>query len=103
MTKYRAVRTEVDGVVFASKKEAACYWNLKALERSGIITELVLQPKYPLFVNGVKVCTYIADFKFLDKGRVVRIYDVKGVKTPVYRLKFKLFHALNPTLRITEV
>ncbi len=100
--KYNASRTEVDGIWFASKREAAHYQNLKMLERSGIIRNLELQPRFPLIVNGVKVATYVADFRFTDiDGRDV-IHDVKGTRTAMYVLKFKLFHACWPALRIVE-
>ncbi len=103
VSKYRAIRTEIDGIVFASKKEAARYAELKMLERSGYITQLVLQPKFPLLSNGQKIGSYIADFAYITKDSKQVIEDVKGMKTPVYRLKFKLFHACYPQLRITEI
>lgn len=102
MTKYRAVRTEVDGIVFASKKEAHAYQNLRLLERAGYVSNIELQPKYPLVVNGKLVCTYIADFRYTDKDGKVHVEDAKGMKTPTYKLKAKLFHALHPNLRIEE-
>jgi hypothetical protein len=46
-------------------------------------------------MNGTKVFTYKADFSyFTDKERVVE--DVKGFKTPVYKLKKKLVEAYLP-------
>jgi dsDNA-binding SOS-regulon protein len=68
MSKYGAVRTEVDGISFASKKEARRYSELKLLERAGEIADLQLQPRFPLTVNGVRVCTYVADFQYRDIG-----------------------------------
>ena len=103
MSKYHAVRTEVEGITFASRAEAARYSDLRLLERSGIITQLVCQPKFPLIVNGAKICTYIADFSYLDQQAKLRIEDVKGVRTPLFSLKAKLFHALYKELRITEI
>src|SRR3954466_12209619 len=47
-SKYGAIRTEVDGIVFDSKREAARYQELKALERAGEISGLCLQPSYCL-------------------------------------------------------
>ncbi len=102
-SKYRAIRTTVDGVTFASKAEAARYSELKLLERSGYITGLILQPRFPLIVDGKKICSYVADFGYQDKSNRHVIEDVKGVQTPVYKLKSKLFHALFPMLRITEI
>ena len=93
MTKYRAKPTFVDGIRFASKKEAARYGELKLLERVGKVTCLELQPKFEIKINGIKICTYIADFKYCFPGKEVIIEDVKGVKTPIYRLKKKLVKA----------
>ena len=97
--KYGAVRTAVDGITFASRREAARYSELKLLERAGEITSLTLQPKYPIVVNGVKVCTYIADFRYVDLGRGMTVVeDVKGMKTPVYKIKKKLTETLYPVI-----
>ena len=49
MSKYRNVKTEVDGILFASKKEARRYSELKLLERAGEIAHLELQPR-------IKIC-----------------------------------------------
>jgi hypothetical protein len=92
-TKYRAVRTTVDGVEFASKREAAVYRDLRLRVLAGEITDLELQPRFPLTVHGVKVCTYVADFEWQEDGARI-IADVKGVKTALYRLKKKLVRAI---------
>ena len=92
----------MDGIVFHSKREMLRYADLKLLVRCGTILDLELQPAFPLIINGVKVCTYIADFRYKDlSGRTV-IEDVKGWKTESYVFKSNLFHALNPDLRILE-
>lgn len=101
--KFGNIRVEIDGYNFASKAEGNHYVHLKTLMRAGIITELECQPKFPLIVNGIKVCTYVADFKFRDHDGQIQIHDVKGMRTPVFSLKAKLFHALNPRMRITEI
>ena len=93
MNKYHAQKTEVDGIWFASKKEANRYIELRLLERAGEISDLKLQPRFPIVMNGIKVCTYIADFQYIDKGKVVT-EDVKGVKTPTYKIKKKLVKAV---------
>ena len=93
-SKYNAIKTEVDGFVFASRREANRYSELKLMEYAGEIKNLELQPKYPCLVNGVLVCTYIADFRYrLQSGREV-VEDAKGAKTDVYRIKNKLVRAL---------
>jgi hypothetical protein len=104
VSKYGAVRTVVDGLTFASKKEARRYSELRLLERAGEIGALTLQPRYPLKVNGKLVCTYVADFEYYpadpQKSKVVE--DAKGVRTPAYVIKAKLFEALYG-FKISEV
>ena len=95
-SKYHATRTEVDGYVFASKAEARRYSELKLLEAAGEIDGLVLQPVFPIVVNDVKICKYIADFSYYS-GQERFIEDVKSAATkkiPVYRLKKKLVEAI---------
>jgi hypothetical protein len=87
------VKTIVDGITFASKKEAKRYTELKLLERAGEISRLELQPRYDITINGVKICTYVADFRYFSKAKLV-VEDCKGYLTPVYRIKRKLVMAL---------
>jgi hypothetical protein len=91
--KYRAKPVTIDGLRFPSKKEGARYLVLRAMEKAGEIHCLELQPRYPLIVNGEKVGTYVADFRYFE-GDTLRVEDVKGILTPVYRLKKKLVKAL---------
>jgi hypothetical protein len=93
-TKYAAVRTTIDGVTFASKKEATRYKQLKLLEKGKVISNLQLQPRYPCKINGALICTYVGDFSYTENGKFV-LEDVKGILTPVYRLKKKLVKALH--------
>ncbi len=95
MNKYGNKPTTIDGVRFASKKEAKRYGQLLLLQRAGEIAGLKLQPRYPLMVNGEKVCVYVGDFEYTD-GRSLEFVteDAKGVKTPEFKLKAKLFRAL---------
>lgn len=107
-SKYGNVKTVVDGITFDSKAEAWRYAELKFLVRAKEIGDLKLQPKYQLLGKGLtKICSYIADFQYVElapDGYVKRmvVEDVKGVRTPVYRLKAKLFKD-NFGFEITEV
>lgn len=92
-SKFGAVKTVVDGITFSSKAEASRYQNLKIQERLGAISLLTLQPSFELIVNGYKICSYVADFRYRKAGQSV-IEDCKGFKTPVYRLKKKLMKAI---------
>lgn len=95
MTKYRAKPTEVDGIRFASKAESRRYIELKLMQEHGVIRDLVLQPRYPIVVNGVKICTYVADFKYYDKERKREVVeDVKGMIPRLYVIKRQLMKAV---------
>lgn len=93
--KYGAKKTEVDGIVFDSKREAAHYSQLRLGERAGVIKELELQPAFPLYVSqgGHKyalIGKYIADFRYREGPEgLLRIDDVKGFDTPLSRWKRK--------------
>ena len=86
-------RRTLDGIVFDSRFEMLRWIELQLLERAGEITHLRRQPAFPIVVNGVKVCTYEADFAYCEDGSEV-IEDVKGVATPVFRIKAKLMRAV---------
>ncbi len=84
----------VDGILFASKLESRRYSGLKILLEAQRIHTLELQPRYPCRVNGKQVCTYVADFRYVDEhGRTV-VEDAKGLRTPLYKLKKKIVEAL---------
>ena len=92
-SKYGNKRVEIDGHKFASKKEAGRYMLLRWRQDAGEISDLKLQPRYPMVVEGIKICTYVSDFEFVENGQIVT-NDVKGVKTDVFIIKAKLFRAL---------
>lgn len=109
-SKYGNVRTEVDGITFDSAREAREYAILKLLAQSGDITDLVLQPRFPLQDSGTGAVTglqrrpvvYVADFAYTDRqGRRV-VVDVKGFRTKEYRIKVKLFRERYPELIFEE-
>lgn len=91
--KYGAVKTQVDGITFASKKEARRYTELKLLERAGQIRNLELQPRFDFIINGVNCGFYKADFRYFE-GQKRIVEDCKGMRTPIYALKSKLVRAL---------
>ena len=97
-SKYGAVKTTIDGITFASKAEARRYGQLLLLARAGHITRLILQPVYRIFAHPlggdpVQVAKYVGDFQYETREGQKVVEDVKGVKTPVYRLKKKLVEA----------
>jgi len=90
--KFFAKVTYVDGHRFASKLEASWYKEYKNKESLGIISGLRLQPSYDIIINGTKVCKVILDFEFIEDG-VLTTVDVKGMDTPISKLKRKLVKA----------
>lgn len=91
--KFNNITTFYDGKRFDSKKECERYKELKNKN----VFDLKCQVKFPITINDVKVCSYIADFTYVDhKGNMV-VEDVKSEvtrKLPVYRLKKKLMKAV---------
>jgi hypothetical protein len=101
-SKYRAVKTVVDNIAFDSKREAARYGELKLLFRPGIIRNLTIQPQFHFKLDGRKIFTYRADFSYYDAKNELVVEDVKGVRTPVYRLKKKIIEAVHG-FKISEI
>ncbi len=85
-SKYRAVRTVVDGIKFASKAEAALYVHLKQAGWSPIET----QPK--VYLTKAKIL-FKPDFKC---GSI--FFEMKGMKTPSYRIKERLWQHYGPSV-----
>ncbi len=95
MSKYGAKKVIVGGVKFASKAESYRYCELAGMLKRGEISDLELQPVFEL-AEKVKLygekrtrpaVRYVADFRYRDRHGCVVIEDVKGVDTPVSRLK----------------
>jgi len=95
-SKYGARKTTVNGIEFDSKAEAKRYGTLIWQSRLGLITGLVLQPRFILMPKfrhegkAVREIAYVADFQYVRDGVTV-VEDVKGVKTEAYKIKAKLF------------
>lgn len=91
-SKYKAVKTIVDGIKFDSKKEAKRYQELKLLEQSNEIKGLKLQVPFILIDKSEygRVIKYVADFVYIRDGEEI-VEDCKGFRTDVYRLKKRMF------------
>ena len=104
MSKYHAVRTNG----YSSRKEAIRGAELELLERAGAISNLRKQPSYILLdawpEGGYKrPLMYVGDFEYFDKAvdRII-LEDVKGFRTPVYKIKKRLLEQLHG-IKITEI
>ena len=95
--KFGALATVVDGVRFASKKEARRDAELQLLVRAKEIAGLKRQVPVPLVVNGVTIGKYIADWEYFDIKAQRYVYeDAKGFQTPEFKLKWKICQAILP-------
>lgn len=103
MTKYKARKTVVNGITFASKLESERFQQLRIMEQAGQISGLMLQVEFQILKgwinpnNGEKIRSrhYVADFVYNDRltGRWV-IEDTKGVETAEFRLKWDYMKSL---------
>lgn len=103
--KYGNRVTEIDGLTFASAKEAARYLELKAALAAGAIRDLEVHPRFPLVVHGQDCGAYVGDFAFVDAAGVRHLEDVKSPATrklAMYRFRRRLVWALYG-LQIKEV
>jgi hypothetical protein len=94
MNKYKATKTLIDGIKFDSKLEGACYVIAK-----DYITELqprfLLDPAFTVHGKKYRKIEYVADF-VLNINSKEFIVDVKGMETPVFKLKKKMFLSRYP-------
>ena len=109
-SKYNNIKTTVLGVRFDSKKEGKRYGELLLLQRAGEISDLQMQVRIrlqdsfkDLEGHTHREIIYIADFIYVDHKGDVIIEDVKGMATPVYKLKKKLLLNKYPYYRFREV
>jgi hypothetical protein len=113
--KYHAIPVHIDGVRFASKREAARFLELRLWQKAGQITDLECQPVFPLHVmelwrsgSPIVITTigkFTADFRYLHWGTgeiVVEDVKSKATRTEAYRLRKKMAEAIHG-ITITEV
>ena len=109
-SKYGAVKVEIDGTKYDSRKEARRGEELKMLARAGFISDLRFQVKFTLqdgFTrDGKKILAieYVADAVYVEDGKTI-VEDTKSAitqKKESYRLKKKLFLYRYPDLTFRE-
>lgn len=101
-SKYKSKKVALDGITFDSKKEAARWYQLKIMEKAGVISELQRQVMFELqpavILDGRKkpALRYCCDFAYVENGKQV-IEDVKSAATkklPAYRQKRHLMKSV---------
>ena len=96
--KFNAVKTELDGINFDSKKEARYYTELKLRVKAGEVIFFLRQVPFDL-PGKVK---YRIDFQEFHSDGTIHFVDVKGKRTEMYIAKKKMVEALYP-IEIEEV
>jgi hypothetical protein len=90
-----------NGVVYASKKEAKFACTLNMMLHAGEVDYVLRQVPFDLGAN----ITYRADFVTLTKYAKdyhwnFVVYEVKGMETPEWKLKHKLFKDKYPSIKL---
>jgi hypothetical protein len=116
-SKMRNIKTEVDGMIFDSQKEANYYCELKIQKQQRDIIDFFLQVPFLLqegYWKGnewIKPVWYKADFlviKFYDispvKIKVIReIHEVKGRWSDTAKIKRKMFEKRYPEYEMVVI
>jgi hypothetical protein len=108
MSKYHAVKTTVDGILFDSKREANRYCELRLLEKAGDIKNLQRQVRFelapPVKLSGSTrtkpAIRFYADFAYTDlkHGGALIVEDVKSTPTAekeAFRIKLHLMKSIH--------
>ena len=107
-SKYHAVKTEVNGTLCDSKKEADYYEQLLWLQKAGEIKKIetqyriLLQPGFESGGIKIKAIYYIADFRITEANGHIYYVDTKGERTNVYLIKKKLLLYKYPDIDFRE-
>ena len=92
-SKYNSQKTEYNGRIYDSKKEAEyakrLEWLRHAKNKSERVDTIDYQVPYKIYIKNTYVFTYFADFRVVYADGRVEVIDVKGYKTSIYRLKKK--------------
>ena len=94
--KYGARKTVYNGVTYDSNAEAKQAHELDVMKSAGIILNWERQVPVPLMVNDRHICTMIVDFRVTCTTGKQYFQECKGMRTPAFNLKMKLFKALFP-------
>ena len=97
MSKYLAKKVTLDGIEFASRKEAGRYCELKVMEQAGLIRDLKMQEEFELIPRCGKErpAKYHADFSYIITAtgeKVVEDVKSRATKTKDYILRRKLMN-----------
>ena len=99
MNKYHAKRTEYNGVQYDSQGEAFLASQINLMLLAGLLTRVARQVSYDLRgYNGGLICRHVVDFVLEFADGHTELWEYKGVPTPDYKIKKKLFEDNYPNL-----
>ena len=105
--KYNAKKVMIDNITFDSINESKFYLHCLCLMRSEQITSFTMQQEFelqPAYINHdghkIRKISYLADFILTYPNNHKRIIDIKGMETPVFKLKKKMFEYKYPELTL---
>ena len=92
----------LNGITFSSDLEYKYYVYLLEQQEKGIVKSIItqpkfeLQPKYTKDGKNIRAIFYIADFEVEYTNGEIIIYDTKGMPTPEFKIKEKIFNYIFP-------
>ena len=95
--KYNSKRSTYNGKNYDSILEANYAESLDWRKKAGEIKEIVPQFKLEINIEGVHICNYYVDFKVVLFDDTIEYHEVKGFETDLWRLKWRLAHAIYGT------
>lgn len=105
-SRYGSHKCEINGLTFDSVMEGRYYAYLLTLKRNGTIKKIETQVKYTLLEGfthkltqkKIRPIVYISDFVITYRDNTQEVIDVKGKKTPEFKIKEKLFYSKYPDI-----
>jgi len=75
------------------------------LDEKSIISHLKEHPRYKIYVKGLHITDYIADFEYINSNGEKIVEDVKGMRSglqyQMFQIKKRLMQAIN-SIVVTE-
>ena len=109
-SKYKAKKSECDGIVFDSKVEMEYYKYLRLQASLNEIKHFEIQVPYPLLDRfqaatgeNIRSITYKLDFVVKHLDGTVQAIDIKGISTEVAKIKRKLFMNKYPMIQLSWI
>lgn len=102
--KYRAKKTVYNRNIYDSKGEAKLAFDIDCLIRAGKVATVSRQVRFGLRgLKGGQVCTHVVDFVVTLSDGTKEAWEYKGMPTPTWKLKRKLFLDNYPEIKYVVI